>query len=105
LRTAGSPVRIKPGSSLPHLSGNLAEEIETEVERMDGVETPETGSNARGGRPPKTVAITVNLPVADHETLAKAGIKKMRQTGEDVTRDRLISEAIQQYAKSLSSAE
>ncbi|MBI5247551.1 MAG: hypothetical protein HY923_10245 [Elusimicrobia bacterium] len=68
-------------------------------------ESTETATAARGGRPPKTVAITVNLPVADHETLAKAGIKKMRLTGEDVTRDRLISEAIQHYAKSLSAAE
>lgn len=72
---------------------------------MDGLEAPETGGSSRGGRPPKTVAITVNLPVADHETLAKAGIKKMRQTGEDVPRDRLISEAIQIFAKSLSAGE
>lgn len=72
---------------------------------MDGTETPETGGGARGGRPPKTVAIMVNLPVMDHETLAKVSIKKMRQTGEDVTRDRVISEAIQTYAKSLSAAE
>ena len=72
---------------------------------MEGVETPESGTQSRGGRPPKTVAITVNLPVADHETLAKASIRKMRQTGEDVPRDRLISEAIQHYAKSLSAAE
>ncbi len=73
------------------------------------METPETqeagGKEVRGGRPPKTVAITVNLPVTDHETLAKVSIKKMRQTGEDVTRDRVISEAIQTYAKSLSAAE
>ena len=72
---------------------------------MDGVETPETGVAVRGGRPAKSVAITVNLPVSDHETLAKAGIKRMRQTGEDVSRDRLISEAIQHYAKGLSAAE
>ncbi len=72
---------------------------------MDGSETPDTGGAARGGRPPKTVAITVSLPVTDHETLAKVSIKKMRQTGEDVTRDRVISEAIQTYAKSLSAAE
>ncbi|MDO8757454.1 MAG: hypothetical protein Q7J64_05545 [Elusimicrobiota bacterium] len=69
------------------------------------METPETqelaGKEVRGGRPPKTVAVTVNLPVSDFKTLAKAGIKKMEQTGEDVSRDRLISEAIQLYAKSL----
>lgn len=72
---------------------------------MDGNETAETGGASRGGRPPKTVAIMVNLSVSDHETLAKASIKKMRQTGEDVTRDRVISEAIQSYAKGLSAAE
>lgn len=68
-------------------------------------ESTESAVAARGGRPAKAVAITVNLPVADHETLAKAGIKRMRQTGEDVSRDRLISEAIQHYAKSFSAAE
>jgi hypothetical protein len=72
---------------------------------MDGVEIPEAGAAGRGGRPPKTVSVMVNLTVADHETVAKLGIKKMRQTGEDVTRDRLISEAIQSYAKTLSGAE
>ena len=72
---------------------------------MDVTETLETSVTARGGRPPKTVSVMVNLTVADHETVAKLGIKKMRQTGEDVTRDRLISEAIQSYAKTLSGAE
>lgn len=72
---------------------------------MDGLETQEPGTQSRGGRPPKTVAIMVYLPVADHDNLAKAGMKRMRQTGEDVPRDRLISEAIQYYAKSLSTAE
>lgn len=73
------------------------------------METPETqetgGREARGGRPPKTVSVTANLSVADLETLAKAGIKKMKQTGEDVPRDRLISEAIQLYAKGMSAAD
>jgi hypothetical protein len=72
---------------------------------MDGAETTETSTPARCGRPPKTVAITANLAVADMEILARAGIKKMKQTGEDVPRDRLISEAIQAYAKGLSAAE
>lgn len=72
---------------------------------MDGVETAEAGTLSRGGRPPKTVAITANLTVADLETLARAGIKRLRQTGEDVPRDRLISEAIHLYAKNVSSGE
>lgn len=73
------------------------------------METPETqepgGKEGRGGRPPKTIAFTGNLSVTDMETLARIGIKKMKQTGEDVPRDRLISEAIQLYAKSLSAGE
>ena len=73
------------------------------------METPETqelgGKEVRGGRPPKTVVITVNLSMTDYETLAKAGIKKMKLTGEDVPRDRLISEAIQLYAKGMSAGE
>lgn len=73
---------------------------------MDAQETNEPGGKeVRGGRPPKTVAFTANLSVTDMETLLRAGIKKMKQTGEDVPRDRLISEAIQLYAKSLSAAE
>jgi hypothetical protein len=72
---------------------------------MDGAETTETGAPTRGGRPPKTVAITANLAVADMEILLRAGLKKMKQTGEDVPRDRLLSEAIQAYAKSQSAAE
>ncbi len=73
------------------------------------METPETqesgGKEGRGGRPAKTITFTANLSVADMETLIKAGIKKMKQLGEDVPRDRLISEAIQLYAKGLSAAD
>ncbi len=73
---------------------------------METMETQESGGKeVRGGRPPKTVLFTANLTMNDMETLAKAGVKKMRQTGEDVPRDRLISEAIHLYAKSLSTAE
>ena len=73
------------------------------------METPETqesgGKEGRGGRPAKTITFTANLSVADMETLIKAGIKKMKQLGEDVPRDRLISEAVQLYAKGMSAAE
>lgn len=73
---------------------------------MEPPETQEPGAKeVRGGRPPKTISFMANLTVSDHETLAKLGIKKMKQTGEDVTRDRLLSEAIQFYAKSLSGQE
>lgn len=72
---------------------------------MDGVETPETGGGARGGRPPKTVAIVVNLTMTDYDMVGKLGSKRTRQTGEDVPRDRVISEAIQAYAKGLNAAE
>lgn len=73
------------------------------------METPEIqepgAKEVRSGRPPKTIMLTANLTLADMETLIKAGMKKMRQTGEDVSRDRLISEAIQLYAKSLNAGE
>jgi len=73
------------------------------------METPETqelgAKEVRGGRPPKTIMLTANLTITDMETLAKASIRKMKQTGEDVSRDRLISEAIQLYAKNLSAQE
>lgn len=73
------------------------------------METPETqelgGKEVRGGRPAKTITFTANLSVSDMETLIRAGIKKMKQTGEDIPRDRLISEAIQLYAKGMSAGE
>jgi len=73
------------------------------------METPETqefgAREVRGGRPPKTIVVTAHLTITDMENLNKAGIKKMKQTGEDVPRDRLISEAISLYAKSLSAQE
>jgi hypothetical protein len=73
------------------------------------METPETqepgGKETRGGRSPKTMVVTTNLSPADVETLLRVGIKKMKQLGEDVSRDRIISEAIQLYAKGLSSAD
>ncbi len=73
---------------------------------MDNQETLEPGSKeVRGGRPPKTIAITVNLSVSDHATLMSIALKKMKQTCEDVPRERVISEAIQSYAKSLNSQE
>ena len=73
------------------------------------METPETqepgAKEVRGGRPPKMITLMANLTIADVEALAKAGIKKIKQTGEDVTRDRLISEAIQLYTKGMSATE
>jgi len=72
---------------------------------MDGAETLEPGAGTRGGRPPKTIAIAVNLTMTDYDAVTKLGSKRTRQTGEDVTRDRVFSEAIQAYAKSLSAAE
>lgn len=73
---------------------------------METQETQEPGAReVRGGRPPKTVLLVANLTVADMETLARAQMKKMRQTFEDVPRERILSEAIQLYAKSLNAGE
>lgn len=72
---------------------------------MDAPETPETPQKDRGGRQPKMIAIMIQLPVADHATVMNLTLKKMKQLGEDVPRDRVISEAIQFFAKSFSAQE
>lgn len=73
---------------------------------MEQLETLEPGQQqGRGGRPPRKISFMANLTVADLETLTRLGLKRLKTTGEDVTRDTLLSEAIQAYAKSLNTAE
>lgn len=73
---------------------------------MDNQETLEPGSKeVRGGRPPRTISFMANLTVSDLETLTRLGLKRLKASGEDVSRDRLISESIQFYAKSHSGQE
>ena len=72
---------------------------------MDPMEGTEAPSKEGRGRQAKTVAITINLAISDHAIMSNLQIKKMRQTGEDVPRERIISEALQSLAKALSSQE
>lgn len=73
---------------------------------MENTETQELGGKeVRGGRPPRTISFMANMTVSDLETLTRLGLKRLKTSGEDVSRDRLISEAIQSYAKSLNGGE
>lgn len=73
---------------------------------MENQETQELGGKeVRGGRPPRTISFMANMTVSDLETLTRLGLKRLKTSGEDVSRDRLISEAIQSYAKSLNGGE
>lgn len=72
---------------------------------METPETQELTQKEARGRQPKLIPITVHLGVTDHATLMNLTLKKMKQMGEDVHRDRVISEAIQVLAKSLNSQE
>ena len=65
-------------------------------------ETP--GKESRG-RQPKTIAFVCRLPVSDHSALLALTLKRMKQAGEDIPRDVIISEAIQAYNKSQSIGE
>lgn len=73
---------------------------------MENTETQEPGGKeVRGGRPPRTISFMANLTVSDLKTLTRLGLKRLETSGEDVSRDRLISESIQFYAKSQNGGE
>ena len=73
---------------------------------METPETQETTVRDGRGRQPRTVSITLpNMPMADLQLALSLQGKRMKQTGEDVPRDRIFSEALQHYAKALSSQE
>ncbi len=72
---------------------------------MDQVETQETPAKEGRGRQSKTISFSIQLPMADCVALTHLTLKRMKQLGEDVSRDRVISEAIQCLAKSLSGQE
>lgn len=69
---------------------------------MDSIEGSESQQKETRGRPVKTVRLTLDLPMSDAQTANTLAGKRMRQTGEFVALDRIISEAIQAYAKSFS---
>ena len=70
---------------------------------MESLETQEIPHKETRGRPVKVVRLTVELPMADAQEALNLTGRRMRQLGEFVSLDRVLSEAIQAYAKSLKS--
>ena len=67
---------------------------------METSEGPEISHKETRGRPGKVVRLSVELAMADAQSAHALAGKRMRQTGEYVSLDRVFSEAIQAYAKS-----
>ena len=67
-------------------------------------ETETAGKETRG-RLSKTISFVCRLPVSDHSALMALTLKRMKQSGEDIPRDVIISEAIQAYNKNQSAGE
>lgn len=72
---------------------------------MESQEAPESTQKEGRGRQGKTIPITLNLSMSDHGNLSTSQLRMMRRTGEDVTRERAVSEALQCLLKSFSSQE
>lgn len=72
---------------------------------MDHPEAPESSAKEGRGRPSKTIPVTLNLNMSDHSNLSTSQLRMMRRTGEDVSRERVVSEALQCLLKSFSSQE
>jgi len=72
---------------------------------METLETPEIPQKETRGRPGKMVRLAVELPMADAQAALFLAGKRMKQLGEYVSLDRIISEAIQSFGKSLSAQE
>lgn len=72
---------------------------------METLETTDTSLKEARTRPVKTIAFVCRLPVTDHAVLSNLTLKRMKQLGEDIPRDTIISEAIQFYAKAQHSQE
>ncbi len=69
-------------------------------------ETQEPSARDGRGRQPKMIAITLpNMHMSDLALALALQGKRMKQTGEDVTRERIFSEALQCYSKALSAQE
>lgn len=72
---------------------------------MDHPEATEPQVKEGRGRQGKTIPVTLNLSMTDHGNLSTSQLRMMRRTGEDVTRERVVSEALQSLLKSFSSQE
>ena len=78
------------------------EEIAARRKEMETPEASEIPHKDGRGRPGKFIRLNVELPMGDAQAAHGLAGKRMRQLGEYVSLDRIISEAIQAYAKSQS---
>lgn len=72
---------------------------------MDQPEATEPQAKEGRGRQGKSITITLHMGMADYGNLATSQLKMARRTGEDVPRERVVSEALQCLLKSFSSQE
>lgn len=72
---------------------------------MEAQETPEAAARESRGRQGKTIPIALNLGMTDHSNMSACQLRMMRRSGEDITRERVVSEALQCLMKTLSSHE
>lgn len=71
------------------------------METQEAQESSQKDGRGRQGKIP----ITLHLSMTDHSNLSTSQLRMMRRTGEDVTRERAVSEALQCLLKSFSSQE
>ena len=62
---------------------------------METTETPEIPQKDGRGRQAKLIPITVFLSVSEHSILMNLTLKKMKQMGQDVPREKVLAEALQ----------
>ena len=72
---------------------------------MDHPEATEPQVKEGRGRQGKAITISLNLGMADYGNLVNSQLRMARRTGEDVPRERVVSEALQCLLKSFSSQE
>lgn len=72
---------------------------------MDHPEATEPQGKEGRGRKGGSITVTLNMSMSDYGNLANSQVKMARRTGEDVTRERVVSEALQCLLKSFSSQE
>lgn len=72
---------------------------------MEPTETQESSGKEGRFRTGKTYPVTLNLHYADFRNISQLQLVRMRQLGEDVSRDRIVSEALQSLVKAQNAQE
>jgi len=62
---------------------------------MEPTESPEIPQKDLRGRQGKLIPIVVYLSASDHSILMSLTLKKMKRLGQDIPREKVISEALQ----------